>query len=102
MSKDSWDDRRRASEESYFDKQNQLAMERLKQRTGDKIRRSPVTGEPMKQLTIMGVIIDQCPTTKGIWLDAGELDEIIKNSKQAGDGGRDWVSSFFDGIFGKK
>lgn len=102
MSKDSWEDRRRASEEAYFEKQNQQALERIKQRGGEQIRRSPVTGEPMEQITLMGVVIDRCPTTNGIWLDAGELEEIIKNARQADDSGRDWVSNFFGAVFGKK
>ncbi len=75
---DSWDERRRAKEEEYFNKKNAEALTRLKERKdAAKQRLSPITGEPMEELTIMGVVVDRCPTSKGIWLDAGELEEIL-------------------------
>ena len=98
---DSWEERRRAQEEQYFDKQNQAALERLKARSNQPIRRSPVSGEPMEQLTIMGVVVDRDPKSGGIWLDAGELEQIITaathtETKDA------WTKKFFDQLFAKK
>ena len=38
--------------------------------------RSPVSNEPMLVLELEGIEIDYCPLTQGIWLDAGELEEL--------------------------
>lgn len=76
---DSWDERRRAQEEGYFDKANKEALARLAQKQAQGQRMSPATGKPMEQLTVMGVVIDRCPETGGIWLDSGELEQIAKN-----------------------
>ena len=77
---DSWDDRRKAIEEGYFKKQNDAALARLKARTeAEAPRKSPVTGEDMIQETMMGVVIDRCPTTGGIYLDPGEFEQLLEN-----------------------
>ena len=76
-----WDERRKAQEEAYFKEQNEAALARLKERneSGEgKPRLSPVTGEPMEQVVYLGVAIDKCPTSGGIWLDAGELEQILE------------------------
>lgn len=98
---DGWDERRKAQEEEYFMKQNKKALARISERSDEKPRLSPITGEPMEQLTVMGVVIDRCNTSKGIWLDAGELEEIIAFSKKTEDDddseGR--VNRFFKAVF---
>ncbi len=101
MSSDSWDQMKKAKEDAYFEEQNRAALARLKQQRGDKKRASPITGEPMEQITIKGVVVDRCTTSGGIWLDAGELEEIIKHSK-ADESGDNWLSGFLSAITGKK
>ena len=96
---ESWNDMRRAKEEEFFDRQNREALERLKTRSGSKPRLSPVTGEPMEQVSMMGVAIDRCPKSGGIWLDAGELELIIKAASEAKDKG--WAESFLGKLIGK-
>ena len=79
----SWDDMRKAKEESYFDKKNREALERLaKKKEADKPRLSPITGKEMKQEVISGVVIDKCSDSGGIWLDAGELEQLIEASEK--------------------
>ena len=39
-------------------------------------RPSPITGQPMNTLEFLGVTLDICPTTGGIWFDQGELGRI--------------------------
>lgn len=82
---DTFNDRRKVLEESYFEKVNAEALQRIKNRqTGD--RKSPITGKPMKQEVCMGVAIDRCVDSGGMWLDAGELDQIVENiTSAAGD-----------------
>jgi Zn-finger nucleic acid-binding protein len=51
----------------------------------------------MKQKTLMGVTIDYCEDSKGIWLDAGELEQIIEASKKDSS----FFGNLFSGLFGK-
>lgn len=81
MSDEAWKRRQQALEEGYFQKLNQEALERLQERDEQKPRLSPISGEPMEQETFMGVVIDRCKQSGGIWLDAGELDQIISHLK---------------------
>ncbi len=91
---DSWNEMKRAKEEAYFEQQNKEAMARLKAREGQKARLSPITGQPMEQITVHGVVVDRCPTSGYIGLDAGELEQIVK----ASGGGAEkegWINSLF-------
>jgi hypothetical protein len=77
-----WEEMRRSKEESYFDKKNREALERLaKKKEEDKPRPSPISGEPMEQVVLNGVVIDRCLQSGGIWLDAGELEQLIEAAK---------------------
>jgi hypothetical protein len=93
------DDLKKAKEESYFDKKNKEALERLAQKNkgAEKPKLSPITGEPMVQQVIHGVVIDRCPTSGGIWLDAGELEQLMeaaqKEKKSEG-----WLSNFLKAL----
>ena len=98
---ETWDERRRALEDSYFEKQNQAAMDRLKKREQEKPRLSPITGEAMVQETIMGVVIDRCPRSGGIWLDGGELEQILTHS-QSSEAKEGWLSQFIGSLKSKK
>lgn len=99
MSSDGWDEMKRAKEEAYFDRQNKEAMDRLKNRQQQKPRLSPITGQPLEQVTLQGIVIDRCPTSGGIWLDAGELEQIIKLSKEQNAGKSDYtMEKFFGGL----
>ncbi|NQT86586.1 M48 family metalloprotease [bacterium] len=44
---------------------------------------SPATGNPMQELRLFGenVRIDMCPDTEGIWLDRGELEQVMELSE---------------------
>ncbi len=99
---DSWDEMRRAKEEQFFEEQNKAALARLKARgAGDK-RISPVSGQPMLQKTINGVVVDVCPVTGGIWLDAGELEQLMKSAAEGGkQGDNGWISGFFKSLYKK-
>lgn len=92
---DALDQRRKAAEEQFFEQQNKAALERLKERS--EARKSPITGKPLKQQTYMGVTIDYCEDSKGIWLDAGELEQIIESSKKDSS----YFGNLFSGLFGK-
>ncbi len=100
MSSDAWKERGKAVEDQYFEKMNQEAVSRMKERRALK---SPVSGELMEQVTVMGVNIDRCLQTGGVWLDGGELEAIIKAAKGSdGPKSTDWASSFVGSLFKPK
>ncbi len=45
-------------------------------------RLSPVTGKPMQQIVIHGVVVDRCTESGGIWLDTGELERLIQGENE--------------------
>lgn len=85
-----------AKEESYFKKQNDEALARInKRKDSNKVRLSPVSGNALKECTIHGIVVDICKDSGGIWLDAGELEEILKKSAENKyDDGSTYVESF--------
>ena len=93
-----WDDMRRAKEDSYFASKEKEALERLATK---KQKLSPVTGAPMEHVMVHGVNVDRCPTSGGIWLDAGELEHLmqiahdqgIKDASSEGQA-QSWIVSF--------
>jgi len=90
---DSWDERRRAQEEGYFENLNKQAMARLALKRTQPARLSPVTGKPMEQITIMGIVADRCVDSGGIWLDSGELDQILENARDSKASLQDFVGT---------
>lgn len=89
-----------AGEEEYFRKANQVAVERLAQRKqSEKPRLSPITGEVMVEEVIDGVVVDRCPSSNGIWLDAGELEQLIEAAKKLSDANKPtWFERFVKGV----
>ena len=84
-------------------KKNQEAVDRLKKKQQEeKPRLSPITGEPMEQVVLDGVVIDRCPTSGGIWLDAGELEELIEAAKNKGESESGFLSNLIKGFSGAK
>jgi len=99
---DSVSDIRKAKEGSYFDKKNKEALARLKEKMeADKPRLSPVTGEAMEQEVIGGVVVDRCKSSGGVWLDAGELEEIVEQLGKAAKEEPGFFKSFMGGLSGK-
>lgn len=95
----SWDKMEKAKEGSYFEKKNKEALERLnKKQNENKPRLSPITGEPMTQEILMGIVIDRCKKSGGVWLDSGELEKLIETSQEQGD--TKTLGNFFKSIVG--
>jgi Zn-finger nucleic acid-binding protein len=44
---------------------------------------SPDSGKPMKTEKVLGITVDRCTETGGIWLDARELERLITSSHQS-------------------
>jgi Zn-finger nucleic acid-binding protein len=90
---DSWDDRRKAQEDGYFENLNKQALARLALKKEQPARSSPATGKPMEHITIMGVVADRCLESGGIWLDAGELEQILHAAKGSSASLQDFVGT---------
>lgn len=90
---DSWDERRRAQEESYFEKANQESLARLARKKEQTARLSPATGQPMEQIVAFGAVVDRCTTSGGIWLDAGELEQILSAAKESASSLKDFIGA---------
>ncbi len=99
---DAWGDMGKAKEDSYLDKKNKEALERMKKKKEeDAPRPSPITGEPMEQVVLHGVVIDRCNTSGGIWLDAGELEQLAEAMKAEGESkGGGAIGNFFKSLSG--
>ena len=81
----------RSREDGYFikiesEKVNKLrkkldqtrAEEEKKKRKEAHWMKCPKCGSDLKEINFQKVLIDKCDDCKGIWLDAGELDLLIK------------------------
>lgn len=90
---DSWDDRRRAQEDGYFDNLNKQALARLATKKGQPARPSPATGKAMEVVTVMGVVLDRCGDSGGLWLDSGELEQLVEASKNSSASLNDFIKS---------
>ncbi|HXV50402.1 MAG TPA: zf-TFIIB domain-containing protein [Candidatus Binatia bacterium] len=93
-----WDERKKAQEEEYFVKkeQEQLAKLRAKQEAEAKVAakeasymKCPRCGESLKARSFQKIEIDQCSGCGGIWLDAGELEQVAE--KDSGS----WLGKFW-------
>jgi hypothetical protein len=93
-----WDERKKAQEDEYFlrKEREQLAKLRAKQEGESKAAAKPASymkcpkcGEPLKERSFQKITIDQCTVCNGIWLDAGELEQVAERES----GG--WLGRFW-------
>ena len=83
---DIFDERRRGLEEEYFRRKDKESLQRLREAIRDEAQQrssEPVTMKcprctgKLHAETYDEVGIDRCDTCGGVWLDAGELEQII-------------------------
>jgi uncharacterized protein len=94
MSEISLEDRARALENEYFHKREQELIEKLraklsaenKDATG---RRCLKCDGTMVETTFADVKMDVCNKCHGVWLDAGELSQILHKKES---GGSNWIA----------
>jgi hypothetical protein len=93
-----WDERKKAQEDEYFVKKEreQLAKLRAQLETEQKAEsqktthmRCPKCGEQLKERHFQKIAIDQCTGCHGIWLDAGELEQVAEKE------GSGWLGKFW-------
>jgi uncharacterized protein len=49
----------------------------------------PNDGAGMQEINRNGVLIDVCPTCRGVWLDRGELEKLLSYMREDDSGQRD-------------
>ena len=93
-----WDERKKAQEDEYFIKKERELLAKLKAKQESEAKETvkqsaelkcPRCGETLKEQTFQKILIDQCPSCHGIWLDAGELEQI------AGKENESWLGRFW-------
>ncbi len=98
---DKWDERKKALEDEYFVKKEKELIEKLKGKQREAATRAskemchmrcPKCGESLKERSFQKVLIDQCTGCGGIWLDAGELEEV------AGRESGSWLSKLWQKV----
>ncbi len=100
---DAWDDRRRVLEDEYIERQNQAALEKLAHAGEGTQPKSPITGKAMVREDVLGITIDRCPDSGGVWLDKGELGQLLNRARQQESGGplSSWLHELWSTVTGK-
>lgn len=89
---DSWDERKRALEEDYFRRKEQEAIERMRARRAAQEKEQaqaaaihcPKCEGTLAEMVHEGVVIDRCDKCNGVWLDAGELEQLTEGEEGGG------------------
>ena len=93
-----WDERKKAKEDEYFVKKERELLAKLKAKqeaeTKDAAKkaasmRCPKCGESLKERSFQKIQIDQCTGCNGIWLDAGELEQVAEKENAS------WLGKFW-------
>jgi Zn-finger nucleic acid-binding protein len=64
------------------------AHDAISRRTGEPMR-CPTCGSRLVEVERSDVLIDACPSCRGVWLDRGELDKILVRERQMSSGDPD-------------
>jgi uncharacterized protein len=98
------DDRKKGLEEEYFHRKNKEAIEKLRQKmavaeqskaAGESSMRCPRCDGALKASSLDGVQIDTCDKCSGVWLDARELEQVVKSK------GTGWLGGLWDRLNGE-
>jgi hypothetical protein len=83
-----FDERRRALEEEYIRRHEREPLDRLRERLAaeaeaagkEPARQCPLGHGVLVEVRHDEVVIDRCDTCGGVWLDAGELEQLTKRA----------------------
>jgi hypothetical protein len=93
-----WDERKKAKEDEYFVKRERELLAKLKAKQESEAKtslqktcymRCPKCGEPLKERSFQKIQIDQCTGCHGVWLDAGEIEQVSAKEDSS------WLSRFW-------
>ena len=95
---DQWNERKKAQEEEYFIKKEREQLAKLRAKHEAEAREAakkasymkcPKCGESLKARSFQKIEIDQCTGCDGIWLDAGEIDQVAAREEGS------WLGKFW-------
>lgn len=85
---DSFDERRRGLEEEYIRRKDREALDRLRARmaeearaAGREARQCPLGHGALTEVRHEDVVVDRCDKCGGVWLDAGELEQLTEREE---------------------
>jgi hypothetical protein len=93
-----WDERKKAQEDEYFVKKERELIAKMKSTQEAEAKEAaktayymkcPKCGEALKERSFQKIAIDQCTACHGIWLDAGELEQVAEKE------GSGWLGKFW-------
>lgn len=89
------DERGRALENEYFRRQDQETIEKIRvkvlsESSVDTGLECPKCDGKLKESDYENIKIDVCDTCSGVWLDAGELAQVVEKNENSG-----WLSRVF-------
>ena len=93
-----WDERKKAKEDEYFVKREHELLAKLKARQEAETKaasqkasymKCPKCGAPLKERSFQKIAIDQCTGCNGVWLDAGELEQVAEKEEGS------WLGRFW-------
>jgi hypothetical protein len=99
-------DKGQADENRYFAEQDKKLKERLRQQVVAEDEagarelaqmRCPKCGEQMKTEKLLGVQAEICPGCKGVFLDPGELEQVVDHDRKTG-----WLTRYLERIRGEQ
>src|SRR3989442_5660293 len=96
-----WDEREKTLENEYFRRKEQELIEKLRAKRAQEqsadasIILCPKCDGTLVEITHEGVRIDRCNKCNGVWLDAGELEQLAGGGESHG-----WVSRMWKTISG--
>lgn len=93
MATNKWDERKKAMEDEYFVKKEKELLEKMRAKQATESKTASMTcpkcGQALKERSFQKIVIDQCTGCHGIWLDAGELEQVA--DKEEGS----WLGKFW-------
>ena len=83
-----FDERRRALEDEYIRRHERETLDKLRERLAaeaeaagrEPARQCPLGHGMLVEVRRDEVVIDRCDTCGGVWLDAGELEQLTKRA----------------------
>jgi len=70
----------KAEEDRYFAERDRELLARLRNRRDAEKLSCPRCGQGLAPVVYQGVTVDQCPVCQGVWLDAGELEQVTQKA----------------------
>ena len=81
-------DKERAHEDQYFAKRDRELIEKLrKEKEAEKVKlggsgNCPKCTTPLKGRDVRGILVDECPSCGGVWVERGELEALAGSEER--------------------